>query len=119
METMAATSAPITIIINPEARISVTLVGALSAPMRCGKAMGVAVKIVNQGFITSRLESQLVNAPVGVSFDFHPTPLKGLPEELRKLRITLMKPGLTDVTISFKTHNEIPDLGGRDHIRFL
>ena len=28
-------------------------------------------------------------------------------------------PGTVDLTVAFRTHNEIPDLGGRDRIHFL
>jgi hypothetical protein len=110
---------PIKITINPEARVSVTLAGALPPPAACGTAADFVVAIVNRGFITARLEAELVDAPSGVALDFHPEPLQGVPEELRKLRITLTKPGTTDLTVAFRAHNEIPDLGGRDRVHFL
>jgi hypothetical protein len=111
---------PIKITINPEARVSVTLAGELPPPAPCGIATDLPVKIVNQGFVTAQLEAELVdNAPAGVTLDFHPAPLKGLPEELRALRIVLAQPGPTDLTIAFKAHNEIADLGGRDRVHFL
>lgn len=112
--------APIKITINPEARVSVALAGELPPPAPCGIATDLPVKIVNQGFVTAQLEAELVgNAPAGVTLDFHPAPLKGVPEELRALRIVLTQPGPTDLTIAFKAHNEIADLGGRDRVHFL
>jgi hypothetical protein len=117
---VSASEPPIKITINPEARVSVTLSGTLPRPVLCGTANDLAVEIVNQGFITSRLEAALVgDVPAGASLDFHPAPLKGVPEERRNLRITLMKPNPTDLTIAFKAHNEIPDIGGRDRIHFV
>ena len=111
---------PIKITINPEARVSVVLAGALPSPAPCGKAADWPVKIVNQGFVTSQLEAEIVgDVPPGVTFDFHPAPLKGVPEELRVLHLTLTKPGVIDVTLAFRAHNEIPDLGGRDRVHFL
>jgi cell division septation protein DedD len=111
---------PIKITINPEARVSVALAGALPPPAPCGVATDLPVKIVDQGFVTAQLEAELVdNAPAGVTLDFHPAPLKGLPEELRALRIVLAQPGPADLTIAFKAHNEIADLGGRDRVHFL
>jgi hypothetical protein len=110
---------PIKITINPDSRVSVTLGGALPQ-VPCGTAADLVVAIVNQGFVTTRLEAQLVgDAPAGVSLDFHPEPLTGVPEEMRKLNITLTHPGSTDLTIAFKAHNGIPDLGGRDRVHFL
>lgn len=117
---VSANDPPIKITINPEARVSVTLAGALPPSAPCGTAADLSVKIVNQGFVTAQLEAELVgDAPAGVTINFHREPLTGVPEELRKLRITLTKPGPTDLTIAFKAHNEIPDLGGRDRIHFL
>lgn len=111
---------PIRITINPEARVSVALGGTLPPAVTCGRAADLLVRIVNQGYVTSRLEAEFVgDPPPGVRLDFHPEPLRGLPEELRQLHITLTKPGPTDLTIAFRAHNEIPDLGGRDRIHFL
>lgn len=112
--------APIQITINPEARVSVALAGSLPDPVSCGTAVDFAVKIMNQGFITSRLEAEFVgDTPAGVTLDFRPEPLKGVREELRHLRITLTRPDPADLTIAFKAHNEVPDLGGRDRIHFV
>lgn len=111
---------PITVTINPEARVSVTMAGALPPPAPCGTAADLAVMIVNRGFVTVRLEAELVgDAPEGVKLDFGSAPLTGVPEEQRVLRITLAKPGTTDLTVAFRAHNEAPDLGGRDRVHFL
>jgi hypothetical protein len=120
METDSPNEPPINITINPEARVSVVLAGVLPPPAPCGTATDLPVKIVNQGFVTAPLEAELVgDAPADVTLDFHPDPLKGVPDELRTLHITLTKPGPTDLTIAFRAHNEIPDLGGRDRVHFL
>jgi len=111
---------PIKITINPEARVSATLAGALPSPTICGRPVEFRVWIVNQGFVTSRLEARLVGeVPEGTQLDFHPEPLKGVPEEQRTLRLTLTAPGPTDITLAFKSQNNAPDLGGRDRVHFL
>src|SRR5215469_1237075 len=102
-QTASASDPAIKITINPEARISVVLASALPRPAPCGTPVDLEVKIVNQGFVTSRLEAELVgDAPTGVSLEFHLVPLKGVREEFRNLRITLTKPGPTDLTIAFR-----------------
>ena len=112
--------APIKITINPEARVSVALAGVLPQPVSCGTAADFSVMIVNHGFVTSQLEAEIVgDIPAGASLDFHPAPLNGAREEFRHLRITLAKPDPTDLTIAFKVHNEVPDLGGRDRVHFV
>lgn len=111
---------PITITINPEARVSVSLAGLWPAPATCGTPVDVPVRIVSEGFVTTRLEAKLVGEiPPGVRLEFRPEPLKGIPEETRSLRLTLASPGQVDLTISFRAHNDIPDLGGRDRIHVL
>jgi hypothetical protein len=117
--TVSLTDPYINIDINPEARVSATLWGALPPPVLCGKPAVLSVKVVNQGFLTATLEAEFVGNSEGAVLDFHPQPLKGVPDELRALRITLTMPGPIDLTIAFKAHNEIPDLGGRDRIHFL
>jgi hypothetical protein len=119
MDAASPNDPPIKITINPEARVSVGLAGTLPPPALCGTIIELPVKIVNQGFVTARLEAELVGTPTGVTLDFHPDPLKGVPEELRKMLITLTKPGTIDLTVAFRAHNEMPDLGGRDRIHFL
>jgi hypothetical protein len=120
METTSDHDPPIKITINPEERVSVVLAGALPQAAPCRSAIDLPVRIVNQGFVTARLEARLVgDAPDGVSVDFQPESLNGAPEELRHLRIVLTQPGPTDLTISFKAHDVIPDLGGRDRVHFL
>src|SRR5437667_226382 len=51
---------PIKITINPEARVSVILAAALPPPARCGTPAALLVKIIDQGFVTSRLEAEVV-----------------------------------------------------------
>src|SRR5271163_746144 len=109
MEAVSPTDPPIKITINPEARVSVALAGALPRPVPCGTPADLSVKVINQGFVTSRLEAEFVGGPpAGVGLDFNPEPLKGTPEERRSLRITLFKPASTDLTIAFRTHNNAP-----------
>lgn len=111
---------PIRITINPEARVSVVLTNAPILAGRCGGDSEVNVRIINQGFITARLEAELVGSPPpGTAVSFDPDPLKGVAEEFRKLRLTLTRPGPTDLTITFHAKNGIPDLGGRDRIHFI
>jgi hypothetical protein len=120
MEAAAPNDPPLKITINPEARVSVTLAGRLPPSVPCGTATDLAVRIVNQGFVTAQLEAELVgDVRAGATLDFHPEPLKGVPEELRNLCIRLIEPGSTDLTLSFRTDNNAPDLGGRDRVHFL
>lgn len=109
----------IRIIINPEARVSVTEIGAFP-DLHSGRAIAVPVSIINQGFVTGMLEAELVgNAPAWVTLELRPERLKGGPTEMRIMRLLVGRPGTADITIAFRLHSEAPDLGGRDRIHFL
>ena len=112
--------APIAVTINPEARVSVVWVGDVLPPVPCRRPVNLRVRIVNRGFVTSRLKVESVGeVRDNIKVDFESSPLQGIPEEVRNLRIILTKPDPTDVTLAFKLLNETPDLGGRDRIHFL
>jgi hypothetical protein len=116
----AAGNAPFQITINPEARVSVVMAGPLPPSKPCAMGVDMPVTIRNQGFVTARLEAQLVGSvPPGTVLDFHPQPLTGAPQETRTLHLALATPGTADLTISFRAHNEMPDIGGRDRVHFL
>ena len=120
MSNMSMHQAPIEISINPEARVSVALGAPMPGRNTCGQPITLPVRIMNDSFITASLEARLVgNVPSGVTLGFHPAPLSGKSEEQRQITITLAEPGTKDLTISFKAHNDIPDLGGRDRVHFL
>ena len=114
-----SSNASISVVINPEARLSVSRSGELPSNVSCGNAVLLPVKIVNQGFVTAPLEARLVDGAEEIGVEFSAQPLKGSGEELRILRVTLHKPGLWDVTIAFRARIAIPDRGGHDRIHLL
>ena len=120
MAPVAPGDPPITVTINPEARISVAIAGALPAPGSCGVPVDLALRIVNQGFVTAPLEAALVDTvPAGVTLALPPEPLKGQAEELRKLQVLLTRPGTADLTIAFAIHHQLSDFSGLDRVHFL
>jgi hypothetical protein len=108
--------APITITINPEARVSVTRTGDLPKGP-CGTSFDVPVNIVNRAFATSSLVVD--SSPTDARLEWSPTPLLGMPEERRTLRVAIKTKADMDVTIAFRPSNDVPDLGGRDRVHFL
>lgn len=120
MATAPSGGESINVVINPEARIRVVLVAPLPLPVPCGTTLAVPIRIINQGYVTGRLEAE----PIGEVLeddvvDFEDKPLTGDPEEVRTMRVTLVNAGQTDLTIAFRIPNGIPDLGGRNRINFL
>lgn len=51
--------------------------------------------------------------------DFSDKALKGVPQETRTLRITLLKSMPTDLTIAFRVRHDVPNPGGRDRVHFV
>lgn len=112
--------ASIRITINPEARVSAAMAGDLPPPAACGTTVELRVSIINQGFVTAPLEARWAgDAPAGASLTFSADALRGTPQEVRTLRITLSHRGLTDLSVSFKARGDVPDIGGRDRVHFL
>lgn len=114
-------TAPITITINPESRVSVLLAGPLPPPAQCGTLATIPIRIINQSFSTLQLEASLVgDSPSSeIAIDFHPEPLQGVAEESRSLGIMSSHPGPVDITLSFGARHVAHDLGGRDRIHFV
>jgi hypothetical protein len=78
------------------------------------------VQILNEGFVTAPLEAEVIgNRAPWVTVELTVEPLKGVAQELRKLRVTVFQPRVADVTVVFRLRNEIPDFGGKDRIHFL
>lgn len=113
-------AALIVVTINPEGRVSAVLAADLPRPGSLPSSLELAVRVINQGFSTGRLLAVLVgDPPAGATLDFNGAHLKGVPQEMRMLRITLAHPSPTDLTISFRLANEMPDFGGRDLVHLL
>lgn len=120
IEASPSSEAPITVTINPEARVSVSRAGELPPAVACGAAVELPVKIVNRGFVAAPLHASLIDlVPEGVQLEFSAEPLKGIVEEHRVLRVTLTKAEPVDITIAFRIKNNIADLGDRDRIHLL
>jgi hypothetical protein len=113
-------AAPVVVTINPEGRVSAALGSPLPSPVPWDTPVELAVKIVNQGFVTGHLEAQLVGDPKPrVRLDFPDDALKGVPQETRTLRLTLLKATPTDLTIAFRMRRDVPSPAGRDRVHFV
>ena len=79
--------------------------------------MEIPVKTVNHGFVTAPRKASLVEQlPPGVRVEFPPELLKRVADERRTLRVTLTKAGPTDIAVSFRVLNDIPNLASRDRV---
>lgn len=112
--------APIVVTINPEARVSATWMGPAPPAPVCGSAVEIPVAVVNQAFVTSALQAEIVGlAPAGATLRAQQLPLSGHASDTRAIELTLSERGPSDITIEFSIPNERPDLGGRARVHFL
>jgi hypothetical protein len=119
-EASSSNETPIKITINPEARVSVSRRDDLPPVSVYENVMELPVTIINEGFVTASLEARLVGSvPRGTSVDFPSEPLKGIREERRFLRVTLVSNEAVDVTIAFRIKNDISAISDRDRVHLL
>ena len=116
----AAAEAPVTVTINPEARVSVSLSPMLLPAIGATGRVALEVAVLNQALVTLPLEAVLFEPrSAGVALEFSDEPLSGRGIERRVLNLTVGLPGLVDITIGFRLAREKADLGGRDRFHFL
>lgn len=114
-----AGGAQIFVTINPEARVSAVLGNAPPRPAACGAAITLRVKIINQGGITARLRTRLIDPPNGVMLHDESKPLTGRPDEQRMLHVMSDRKEATDLTIAFSLFDDSGDLADRDRVHML
>jgi hypothetical protein len=114
-----AADAIITLTINPEARLSATVIGTVPATIPCARPITLPISVINQAFVTASLEAVVVDGDDTVTLDFTPDRLTGASRENRNLHLIVSTTELVDITLAFKIQGDVPDLGGRDRIHFL
>jgi hypothetical protein len=109
----------IIVTVNPEARVNAVLGDPPPRPDKCGTPLPLKLRVVNQGGITAPLHVRLIGAPNYVAIHLDGPRLSGLSEEKRVLRVILLRPGATDITIAFSITGDNGDLVDRDRVHLL
>ena len=116
----------IRIVINPEARVSVSRVSRPPVLVR-GASTPVEIEIVNQAKVRSRLR---VTSPSGVPAPGKPdpwlefalpdlSPLSGRPREIRVLNLRASVLGQREAVLAFDVGHGTQDLGFRSEVALL
>lgn len=102
------TTAPISVVINPEARVNVATTGNRVPSLAAGEWHTIEFPIVNTGFVTGRLVIETDPVP-GVELDLPVHELTGGPTQDGTLRVRFDDPAVVDVTLRFRA---LGSLGG-------
>ena len=95
------TTAPISVTINPEARVNVARTGNRVGSLPVGDWHTIEFPIVNTGFVTGRLVIEGDPVP-GVELDLPVHQLTGAPREEGYLRVRFDEPAIVDVSLTFR-----------------
>ncbi|MEU4191830.1 hypothetical protein AB0E69_08030 [Kribbella sp. NPDC026611] len=95
------TTAPISVTINPEARVNVARTGHRVRSLPTGEWHPIEFPIVNTGFVTGRLVIEGEPVP-GVELDLPVHELTGEPRQEGSFRVRFDVPTVVDVTLSFR-----------------
>ncbi|HEY3556990.1 MAG TPA: hypothetical protein VGL05_05995 [Kribbella sp.] len=102
------TTAPISVTINPEARVNVARTGSRVESLTAGDWHTIEFPIVNTGYVTGRLEIEGDPVP-GVELDLPVHELTGAPRQEGAIRLRFDAPTVVDLTLSFRA---LGSLGG-------
>lgn len=94
------TTAPISVTINPEARVNVARTGNRVGSLPVGDWHKIQFPIVNTGFVTGQLVIEGDPVP-GIELDLPVHELTGVPREEGYFRVRFDEPSIVDVSLTF------------------
>ncbi len=95
------TTAPLSVTINPEARVNVARTGNRVESLPVGEWHAIEFPIVNTGFVTGLLVIESDPVP-GVELDLPAHELTGVPRQEGAFRVRFDEPTIVDVTLTFR-----------------
>jgi hypothetical protein len=95
------TTAPLSVTINPEARVNVARTASRVESLAVGDWHTIEFPIVNTGYVTGRLVIEAGPVP-GVELDLPVHELTGQPRQEGHLRVRFDVPAIVDVTLTFR-----------------
>jgi hypothetical protein len=112
------TTAPISVTINPEARVNVARTAIRLGTMTAGEWHKIDIVIVNQGYVTGPLAIE--SDPVrGVKLDLPVHELTGEPRQYGGFRVRFETPTAVDLTFTFRALNALGGLANHSSLNLL
>lgn len=113
------TAAPISVTINPEARVNVARTGTRVAPLHTGHWHPIDITIVNTGYVTGQLVIESSPVPSGVELDLPVHALSGEPRQEGGLRVRFDVPSIVDLTLTFRALGALGGLAIHSSLHLL
>jgi hypothetical protein len=112
------TTAPISVTINPEARVNVARTATRLGSMTAGVWHTIDITIVNDGYVTGPLaiESDQVR---GVELDLPVHEITGEPRQEGGFRVRFDAPTAVDITLTFRALNALGGLANHSSLALL
>lgn len=112
------TTAPISVSVNPEARVNVARTASALGTFTAGNWHTIDVTIVNDGYVTGPLTIE--SDPVrGVELDLPAHELTGEPRQDGGFRVRFDAPATVDVTLTFRALNALGGLATHSSLSLL
>ncbi|WP_152691044.1 hypothetical protein [Jiangella alkaliphila] len=112
------TTAPISVSVNPEARVNVARTATRLGALAPGDWHTIDVTIVNDGYVTGPLTIE--SDPVrGVELDLPVHQLTGEPRQDGGFRVRFDSPATVDVTLTFRALNALGGLATHSSLSLL
>ena len=112
------TAAPISVTINPEARVNVARTATRVASLPTGHWHAIDVTIVNDGYVTGLLEIDSDPVP-GIELDLPAHELTGEPRQEGGIRVRFDTPTIVDVTLTFRALGALGGLSNHSSLHLL
>jgi hypothetical protein len=114
----AETHAPVSVTINPEARVNVARTGAPLPEFPAGEWVSIPVAIFNQGFVTGPLAIVQTRPVPGIELDLPQHPLTGRDHEVF-FRVRFEAPAVVDVELRFYALGALGGLADHNTLALL
>ena len=112
------TKAPISVTINPEARVNVARTATRVEPVASGHWHPIDLTIVNDGYVTGQLVIESDPVP-GVELDLPPHDLTGEPRQEGAIRVRFDSPTIVNVTLNFRALGALGGLATHSAMHLL
>lgn len=107
------------IVINPEARVTITALRRLCRTVRPNESVTMTAIVQNQGFVTGPLRMWLEPSDAPIQVMLEGAELTGLPDQHVKIHLVVAEPTVIAVEIHVRAASMTGDLGGRDRVQML
>ncbi|MGW6278511.1 hypothetical protein [Kribbella sp. NPDC055071] len=112
------TTAPISVSINPEARVNVARTATRIQTLATGEWQPIPLTIANFGYVTGQLAIESDPVP-GIELDLPLHDLTGEPRQEGEFRVRFAEPAVVDITLTFRALGSLGGLANHSSLNLL